>query len=230
MSLFLLVSLCLLAATLVQQSIDEDAKLFADFQNGDHHAFEQLLKRHERGVVSFIYRQVGDRARAQELGQETFLRVIRNAESWTPKARFRTWLFTIARNLCIDEARRARHRHSESLDENVYEDDSTTTAVDRVQDLEALSPAQAPVRAEFREKVQALLLALPEEQREVFCLRHFEGMRFTEIAKLQEISENTVKSRMRYALRSLQEALQDYEGFSFDQEDLSAPTESQRQV
>ena len=55
-------------------------------------------------------------------------------------------------------------------------------------------------------------------------------MRFTEIAKLQEISENTVKSRMRYALRSLQEALQDYEGFSFDQEDLSAPTESQLQV
>lgn len=230
MSAALLVSLCLLAATLIQQSVDEDAKLFAKFQKGDHHAFEQLLKRHERGVVSFIYRQVGDRARAQELGQETFLRVIRNAEGWTPQARFRTWLFTIARNLCIDEARRARHRHSDSLDEAVYEDDNATTAVDRVQDVEALSPAQAPVRTEFRNKVQALLQALPEEQREVFCLRHFEGMRFTEIAKLQEISENTVKSRMRYALSSLREALQDYEGFSFDEEDLSAPTESRRQV
>lgn len=230
MSFFLLVSLCLLAATLIHQSVDEDAKLFDEFRKGDHHAFEALLQRYERSVVSFIFRQVGDRARAQELGQETFLRVIRNADTWTPKARFRTWLFTIARNLCIDEARRARHRHSDSLDEAVYEEDSATTAVDRVQDLEALSPAQAPVRAEFRDKVLALIAALPDEQREVFCLRHFDGMRFTEIAKVQDISENTVKSRMRYALSSLRDALREYEGFSFDEEDLSAPTESRRQV
>lgn len=230
MSFLLLVSFCLLAATLIQTSVDEDAKLFQAFQNGDHQAFETLLKRHERGVVSFIFRQVGNYDRAQELGQETFLRVIRNADGWTPSARFRTWLFTIARNLCIDEARRARHRQSDSLDEQIYEDSDGATGVDRLQDVDALNPEQAPVRSEFRIRMQKLLHALPDEQREVFCLRHFEDMRFTEIAKLQGISENTVKSRMRYALAALREALADYDGFSFDEADLAAPSEQRRQV
>lgn len=230
MSIPVLVTFCLLAAVLIHASTDEDNQLFKAYKNGDHHAFEQLLKRYERGVVSFIYRHVRDYERAQELTQETFMRVIRNADSWTPDARFRTWLFTIARNLCVDEARRMRHRQSDSLDDNIYDDSDNLTGVDLIQDVDAASPAQEPVRGEFREKLLQALQTLAEEQREVFLLRHFEGMRFTEIAKQQGISENTVKSRMRYALQSLRSILADYEGFSFDREDYDAPTDQRRHV
>lgn len=231
MSAFIFAGICLMAATLVHARDDEDTQLFLAFQKGDHAAFETLFKRHERGVVSFIYRHIRDRERAQELGQETFMRAIRNVEGWRPEARFRTWLFTIARNLCADEARRMRHRQSKSLDEpSIADDESSVSAVEKIQDLSARSPAQEPVRAEFRERLHALLQELPEAQRDVFLLRHFEGLRFTEIAEMQGISENTVKSRMRYALQTLRTALADYEGVSLDDEDLTAPTDQKHHV
>lgn len=231
MSAFIFAGLCLMAATLASARDDEDTQLFLAFQRGDHAAFETLFKRHERGVVSFIYRHIRDSDRAQELGQETFMRAIRNVEGWRPEARFRTWLFTIARNLCADEARRMRHRQSKSLDApSIADDESSASAAEQVQDLTARSPAQEPVRAEFRERLHGLLRELPEAQREVFLLRHFEGLRFTEIAAMQGISENTVKSRMRYALQSLRAALADYEGVSLDGEDLAAANDQHRHV
>lgn len=218
MSVALLVTLCLLAFAAVRATTgDEDLVLFEQYRQGDASAFNQLMRRHQRGVVSFIYRQTGDVERARELAQDVFLRVIRNASTWTPNARFTTWLYTIARNICVDEARRARHRQSSSLDEALHDDDDQgASRVERIVDVDADSPPMVPVRDEFRARLQGLLEQLPDEQREVFCLRHFEDLRFTEIAEIQQVSENTVKSRMRYALQSLRAALSDYDGFSFD--------------
>lgn len=218
MSVAIFVTLCLLAFAAVRVITgDEDLALFERYRAGDAAAFNTLMRKHQRGVVSFIFRKTGDMERSRELAQDVFMRVIRNADAWTPHARFTTWLYTIARNLCIDESRRARHRQSSSLDEALHDDDGAgTTRMERVVDVTAESPPMTPVREEFRATLQALLEQLPVEQREVFCLRHFDDMKFTEIAEIQEVSENTVKSRMRYALQILRGALRSYEGFSFD--------------
>lgn len=214
-SLITTASLLLFAATALLH--DPDGELFQRFQQGDQQAFATLMRKHERGVVSFIYRKTGDIERARELGQEVFLRVIARRDSWSPSAKFSTWLFTIARNLCIDESRRARHRQSSSLDEDAYQDsDGSESKAALVADDRAESPDSAPVRAEFRRRIQSLADQLPDEQREVFHLRHIQDLRFTEIAEIQGVSENTVKSRMRYALQFLRDQLRDYDGFSFD--------------
>lgn len=216
-SLITVGSLALFALSALSQ--DPDGELFQRYQQGDSRAFAPLMQRYERGVASFIYRKVGDYERARELTQEVFLRVIARRDTWSPQAKFSTWLFTIARNLCIDEARRARHRRSDSLDEEAFEEGAESKAA-TLADARASSPQSDPVRAEFRALLQRLVDELPDEQREVFHLRHVEDLRFPEIAEIQGVSENTVKSRMRYALAAIRESLRAYEGFSFDaQED-----------
>src|SRR5919201_576219 len=93
-----------------------DEELLAAFQQGDASAFERLLRRHRAPLYTFLLRMLGDREQAEDLAQETFLRVVKGAAAWEHRARFQTWLYTIARNLCVDAARRDRFRRSESLD------------------------------------------------------------------------------------------------------------------
>src|SRR3954467_3952119 len=93
-----------------------DEELLAAYQQGDAEAFEALLRRHRAPLFTFLVRMLGDRERAEDLAQEAFLRVIKGAQEWEQRARFQTWLFTIARNLCVDAARRDRFRRTDSLD------------------------------------------------------------------------------------------------------------------
>src|SRR5262245_33889399 len=86
------------------------------YQRGELAAFSELVARHEKPLWNFLRRLVNDPATAEDLLQETFMRVVKSAGSWKPEAKFSTWLFTIARNLCVDHARRAQHRRALSLD------------------------------------------------------------------------------------------------------------------
>src|SRR5215831_13963865 len=88
----------------------------ARYQRGDVRAFEVLLARHRKPVYNFIYRFVGERAQAEDLLQETFLRVIKGSNSYQRDAKFTTWLYTIARNQCVDLSRRMKLRRATSLD------------------------------------------------------------------------------------------------------------------
>ncbi len=198
----------------MKKQADED--LMRAYQKGEAAAFEVLLLRHERGVLNFVYRKVRDRDRAEELTQEVFLRVVRTAARYEPRAKFTTWLYTIARNLCIDESRKARRRRTVSLDETIGDDGEGSSRVERIIDTEAASGAGEIARSQFMEVLSEGLDALPEEQREVFILRHVEGMKFVDIAKVQDVSENTVKSRMRYAMAVLRGFVSEFEGYSFD--------------
>jgi RNA polymerase sigma-70 factor (ECF subfamily) len=168
------------------------------FRKGEVPAFEELVRRHRTPVYSFLLRLTGDRGRAEDLSQETFLRVVRAAGDWQPKATFRTWLFAVARNQAVDEARRQAFRRTEPLDD---------PARARARPTEAVADGPGPDReaegALLRPKLEAALAALPEEQREVFLLREHAGLRFHEIADITGVPENTVKSRMRYALEAL---------------------------
>src|SRR5438309_12129856 len=92
-----------------------DEELLGEFQQGDAGAFERLLRRHRSPLYTFFVRMLGDRARAEDLAQETFLRIVKRAAAWEHRARFQTWLYAIAWYLCVDASGRDRFRRTESL-------------------------------------------------------------------------------------------------------------------
>ena len=109
-----------------------DEKLMVQFQKGDAQAFNQLLSRHRRGVFGFVLRYTNDSYTAEELLQEVFLRVVRNACSFERRSKFTTWLYSIARNQCIDHLRRMRHRKTTSLDQPADGEVDGMTLLDKV--------------------------------------------------------------------------------------------------
>src|SRR6267142_1194833 len=111
---------------------ESDEGLMLRYQKGDVRSFELLLTRHRRPVFNFILRFVGDPAQSEDLLQEVFLRVIKGAEAYQKQAKFTTWLYTIARNLCVDASRRGKHRKAASLDAPVGDEDGSATLLDLV--------------------------------------------------------------------------------------------------
>ena len=181
-----------------------DEELLAAYQQGDTEAFEALLRRHRAPLFTFLVRMLGDREKAADLAQETFLRIVKGAQAWERRARFQTWLFTIARNLCADGARRDKFRRADSLD--AEGPDGEPSMVESVPGRE-IDPGRGAESARLRPVLEKALLSLPAEQREVFVLREQAGLPFREIAELAGVNENTVKSRMRYALLALRKSL-----------------------
>jgi RNA polymerase sigma-70 factor (ECF subfamily) len=190
---------------------EADEALMAAYQRGDLAAFEALVVRHEKPLWNFLRRFVGDPAAAEDLLQETFLRVVRHAPEWQPTARVSTWLYTIARNLCTDHARRMSHRRATSLDGGGAEgardgDGSGPRPLDRIAGPDPGGEAAAAGQ-EIAARIEAAVAALPPDQREVFLMREVMDLPFAEIAAAVGASEPTVKSRMRYALERLRAAL-----------------------
>lgn len=190
-----------------------DEVFLARFVKGDVRAFEVLLARHRGAVYSFLLRSVRDPAVAEDLFQETFLRVVQRSDQFTGQSRFTTWLYTIARNLTVDHARRMRHRRHASLDAPTHGEAGDSRLLgdgiagpDRGAD-------RAAIQNQASETLRVALDALPDEQREVFLLRQIDGLAFAEIASILGIPENTAKSRMRYALERLQQALAEYRDY-----------------
>ncbi|WP_266223393.1 RNA polymerase sigma factor [Paraliomyxa miuraensis] len=188
-----------------------DEELMDEFRLGDSDAFEVLVTRHSRGLYNFLLRSVHAPARAEELLQEVLLRVIRSKDRYRRSARFTTWVYTIARNLCVDESRRARFRDHESLDAPLrrragHGNAPSLLATIPSDDLPLELMAQSP---RLRARINGAVLRLPADQREVFLMRLMAGMSFREIGETVGAPENTVKSRMRYALDKLREELAD---------------------
>ena len=187
-----------------------DEALMAAFQQGDANAFALLLSRHEKPLWNFVRRFVGDASAAEDLLQEAFMRVIGSASTWQPQAKFSTWLYTIARNLCTDHARRRELRHAMSLDGHAGRTEdaegSGPLLLDRLRGAEQ-GAERALLDREIAARVDQALARLPLEQREVFLMREAMDLSFAEIAVAVGASLPTVKSRMRYALERLRVAL-----------------------
>lgn len=191
-----------------------DESLMIRFQSGDRAAFTVLVRRHQGPLFNFAFRYLRSSPVAEEVVQDAFVRVVQNAAEFKHEARFSTWLYTIARNLCIDQARKRALRRHPSLDEpRKAEERDGPTLGEQTADGKA-STERAVVSLEIRERVAAAIDALPEEQREVFLMREVSNLPFKEIAEIVGVSENTVKSRMRYALERLQEALSEFEEYA----------------
>jgi len=183
----------------------------ARYQQGEMAAFAELVERHEKKLWNFIRRFVADSTAAEDLLQEVFLRVIRSAAEWQPSAKFSTWIYAIARNLCTDSARRGAFRKVDSLDQTsgAARDESGPHCIDRIASPSG-NAEQAAMNREIAGRVDVALAALPVEQREVFLMREVMDMSFAEIATVTKASEPTVKSRMRYALERLRDALAEF--------------------
>lgn len=188
---------------------ETDEALMLRYQQGEVRAFEILLNRHRKPVFNFILRFVQNRELAEDLLQEAFLRVIRSAAKYKQQAKFTTWLYTIARNLCVDQSRRAKHRKAKSLDSPMSSADGSGTLLDVVAGDDLPSDRKA-VSKEIQKKLQSALAELSEEQREVFLMREFLDMPFKQISDVIGVPENTVKSRMRYALAKLRLELEEF--------------------
>lgn len=188
---------------------DASESLMLRFRAGDVRAFELLLQRHRQSVYDFVLRSVGvyNTTQAEDLTQETFLRVVKQAATYEPKSKFTTWLFTLARNLCIDASRRRKHRKTQSLD---AQDEEGHSLLDRTAD-KGLAVDREAVSLELRARLERAIDELPDDQREVFLMRESADLSFKEIADVIGISENTVKSRMRYALEKLRASLDEYQ-------------------
>jgi len=182
-----------------------DEELMARFQKGESEALNHILARYGKPLFGFLYRQTGSRERAEDAYQEVFVKVIRAAGNYESSSRFAAWLFTIARNVCIDLSRREKHRMTSSLDAAAW-DDAETTRLELVAD-QGPDP-EADLRAtELCEALERALARLSPEQREVFLLRERSGLSFKEIARITNSPLNTVKTRMHYALIKLRELL-----------------------
>ncbi|MBI5502409.1 MAG: RNA polymerase sigma factor [Deltaproteobacteria bacterium] len=187
---------------------DEDGRLMERYRDGETACFDSLVQRHQGPVFRFFLRHVGDVETAEDLTQETFIRVVHNRATFRSGAKFTTWIYTIARNLSVDEMRKRRYRRHRSLDEPLgrRDGDPGRTLGDLVGDPQAKTDMQAG-DLEMRTVLEAAIGKLPKEQREVFALREMSGLSFQEIAEIVGCNENTVKSRMRYALERLHAAL-----------------------
>ena len=188
---------------------EADEVLMERYRQGDVRAFEILLTRHRRPVFNFIFRFVGSRATAEDLLQDAFLRVIKGADKYQRQAKFTTWLYTIVRNLCVDHARRMKHRKAASLDQPRGAEGDGATLLDVVEGNELPTDRKA-VSSELRGRLRQAVESLSDEQREVFLMREFLDMPFKDIADVVGVPENTVKSRMRYALEKLRLELDEY--------------------
>ncbi len=183
-----------------------DEMLIARHAAGDVAAFEMLYERHELPLWRYLVRQCRDRATAEELMQDTWFAIARQAAQFRPEGRFAPWLYSIARHRLID-----RHRTLqtvESLDATGSDDDEPLAA--RVADETSPSPLAASERMDQGQAILAALNRLPPEQREAFVLQAEGDLSVEDIARVTGTTFETAKSRLRYARDKLKALLRDY--------------------
>lgn len=173
-----------------------DEALMDEVRAGGLDAFQALYERHHHAVFTFLLRSFGDRRTAEDLLQETFLRVFAHREAYHPTAAFKTWLFTIARNLVVNQFRKRGGSPEPDSDE----------ALELLPEPGA-SPLQHAEAQELGERLQAAMVRLPPSQREVLLLSRFAGLSREEVAQTTGASAVAVRVTLHRALRRLRDLL-----------------------
>ena len=185
-----------------------DADIMLQVKAGDDSAFEYLVQKYRRPMVSFMFRMAHNNAAAEDLAQEVFLRVYRSRESYEASAKFTTWLYRIATNLAVNHARDTRHERPEntvSLDEPDEESGHTLDLPDRTPSAEE-TIVQRERLAAIRQRVQAL----PERQRIAVVMHKYQQMEYRQIADVLKLSESATKSLLFRAYETLREQLKEF--------------------
>ena len=187
---------------------DPDAALMLRVKQGDRAAFEILVDKYKQPVFNLIYRTLPDAAEAEDLAQNVFLQVYRFAHRYKPSAKFTTWLFTIARNLCLNEIRRRGRHPADSLSEPAGDREDET---DRpVTDRQTVSPDQGCLDRELVAMVESALRDLPDNQRLAMLLCREEDRSYDEIAAILGCSLPATKSLIHRARETLKLRLKRY--------------------
>src|SRR5579884_1239338 len=193
--------------TAVEEGVT-DAEVMLRVKTGDQAAFDYLVHKYRRAMVSFMYRMAHNSAAAEDLAQEVFLRVYRSRETYEPSAKFTTWLYRIATNLAVNHARDTRHERPEvqvSLDEPDEESGTTFELPDA-----SLNAEQAIVRRERLLAIRKKIEALPDQQRLAVIMHKYHQMDYKQIAEVLKKSESATKSLLFRAYETLREQLKDF--------------------
>jgi RNA polymerase sigma factor (sigma-70 family) len=181
-----------------------DYELIQRFIKGEQSCFDQIIHRHKNKVFAYISLYIRDQALAEDLFQDTFMKVIQSVKAgkYQDNGKFISWVMRIAHNLIIDHFRRLKQMNTVSNDD--YESDlfnskkfSEATVEDNL------------IKRQIQKDVRKMISQLPDDQREVVILRHYAGLSFKEIADITDVSINTALGRMRYALINMRKLMEE---------------------
>ena len=182
-----------------------DEELMTRCRNGDMSAFELLVIRYKDLIINYIHRSISDYHRAEDLTQETFIRVLKSASSYEPKCQFKNWIYLIATNLCRNEVRNRRRRNTAFLDDLVPEGEDVNHSY-IMRDVSHL-PDELYEKKERQLMIQQTLNLLPENQRIALNLVTYQDLRYDEIAEIMDCSVSAVKSLIHRARQNMKKLL-----------------------
>jgi RNA polymerase sigma-70 factor (ECF subfamily) len=175
---------------------------------GDHAAFEELVEKYKQPVFNMIYRTLPDAAEAEDLAQTVFIQVYKAAHRYRVEAKFSTWLFTIARNLCLNEIRRRSRHRADSLDASGFGEEDAPTR--QLEDVRSVAPPERMIQDELVAKVSEALQGLPENQRAALMLYQEQEKSYEEIAEVLDCSLSATKSLIHRSRETLKQRLKPY--------------------
>jgi RNA polymerase sigma-70 factor (ECF subfamily) len=185
-----------------------DAEVMLRVAAGDDSAFDYLVEKYRRPMISFMYRMTRNQSVAEELAQEVFLRVYRSRQTYAASAKFTTWLYRIATNLAVNHARDNKYERPENtvcIDEPDTETGMTVDVPDH-----SLNAEQAILRRERLEAIRKHVEALPERQRLAVIMHKYQGLDYKQIAAVLKLSESATKSLLFRAYETLRETLKSF--------------------
>ena len=187
---------------------DPDAALMLRVKQGDGGAFEELVEKYKQPVMNMVYRTLPDATEAEDLAQHVFLQVFKSAHRYEVSAKFTTWLFTIARNLCLNEIRRRSRHPAQSLDETFADNDEQP--VRQAEDVRTFSPPDSMLHGELESKIEEALAELPEKQRTAILMCRGDEFSYEDIAEVLECSVSATKSLIHRGRETLKQKLKPY--------------------
>jgi len=187
---------------------DPDAALMLRVREGDMAAFELLVERYKQPVINLLYRTLPDATEAEDLAQNVFIQVFKSAHRYEVSARFSTWLFTIARNLCLNEIRRRSRHPAESMD--VAHPENEDQPLRQIEDVKQFAPPDTMLQGELVDKIEEAIAGLPENQRTAMLLCRQDDMSYDDIAKVLGCSLSATKSLIHRARETLKQRLKPY--------------------
>jgi RNA polymerase sigma-70 factor (ECF subfamily) len=188
--------------------LDPDAELMLRVKQGDREAFETLVNKYKQPVMNLVFRTLPDATEAEDLAQHVFLQVYKSAHRYEVAAKFSTWIFTIARNLCLNEIRRRSRHPADSLDEVAA--DNEDQPLRQIEDGKTFSPPDALLHGELEAKIEEALAELPEKQRTAILLCRQDELSYEEIAVIVGCSLSATKSLIHRGRETLKQKLKPY--------------------